>query len=111
MKLRPEDIRNRMVSNMSFVGLLTETVPPLIVRGLYGGDDMINGVCVDGHILNRTPYDTVTGEPEESTDQLRIRAARELVPVLSESVPRDQRGCPIGYFIYEGLDQDHCRPR
>jgi hypothetical protein len=37
-----------------------------------------------------------TTNPTENSDQLRMRAARQLVPILSEFAPRTARGYPIG---------------
>lgn len=111
-KLSPEDIKHRTITKgISFLSPVTETAPTLQVCGIEGADELITGICVNGNTISRVLCDLSTGTPLESIDKLRMRAARMFVPSLSEDAPRDARGYPLGYFIYEGLLVDHCRPR
>lgn len=110
--LTAEDVKRRTITKgISFLSPITEDAPTLQVWGIEGADELVTGICVDGQIMNRVKCNLYTGTPLEPTDKLRMRAAREFVPRLSEAAPRDQRGYPLGYFIYEGLPIDHCHPK
>lgn len=52
---------------------------------------------------------TLTRLPGEEVEAMRIRAMRQVVPALPANALRDTKGSAVGWFIYPGLPEDHCR--
>ncbi len=74
----------------------------LVCWGIHGGGEHVRALKIGDIVLER-----LAGE---EVDALRVRAMREVVPNLPADAWRDSRGAAIGYFVYIGLDQDHCAP-
>jgi hypothetical protein len=89
-----------------------EDLPPHITMGIraYGASEFVTGCGFDGTVIQRAPYDPITGTPAESVDACVYRAAKQLVPSLPDTAPRDSQGRAIGYLVYSGLSEEHCKP-
>lgn len=109
--MRREQLSSQRVQRVEPGGVNYE--PPsarLVVWGIHGAGDFVTGLQVGDALLLRAARDPFTGAPEETADQLRIRAMREAVPALPPDAMRDSKGSAVGYFVYEGLPLEHCRP-
>lgn len=89
------------------------TLPLHITMGIraHGASEYCIGCGFDGVVIQRTSYDPITGTPAETVDACVWRAARTIVPDLPTTAPRDAQGRAIGYLVYSGLPEDHCRPK
>jgi hypothetical protein len=74
----------------------------IVVWGFHADDTdrLITGIKFGDTLLERLPG--------EEVEILRIRAMREVVPLLPPDALRDSKGKPVGYFTYSGLPPDHC---
>lgn len=110
---RQDELHKFPVELVQRGGITQEKLPPHITMGIrcYGASEYVIGCGFDGTVLYRTPYDPITGTPAESVDACVWRAARELVPLLPDTAPRDAQGRAVGYLVYSGLPEDHCRSK
>lgn len=108
--MKANELTRQRVQRVEMYCITPDHMPPLTVYGINGGSEFVTGICVAGTVYELKPYDPFTGTPAESVDGLTIRAARELVPALPPTAPRDANGRAIGYLIYRGLPADHCKP-
>jgi hypothetical protein len=104
------NLSGRTVQVVNFTGLVTQDAPPISLRGIYGGEDLVTAISIDGTTLERRLFDTKNANAAESVDEFRIRAACELVPKISGDAIRDANDYPVGYLIYTDLPADYCKP-
>jgi hypothetical protein len=72
-----------------------------VVWGIHEGSASVIGIKFGDVMLAR--------QPREEIHDLRIRAMREVIPTLLADALRDSKGKPVGYFVYQGLSEDHCK--
>jgi len=88
----------------------------VVVWGIHADDTdrLITGIKFGNTVLTRigSPAKIPGGFniwEGEQVEALRIRAMRDVVPSLPGNALRDSKGKPVGYFIYAGLPEDHCK--
>lgn len=110
--MKPEELIKFPIVPVERSGITREALPPHVTMGIWAhsASEHYIGCGFGDAVLQRTPYDPITGTPAESVDACVWRAARELVPLLPDSSSRTANGAAIGYLIYAGLPVDHCRP-
>jgi len=110
--MKPEELSRFKIAVIERGGINKENLPPHVTVGIWaaGASEFVTGCGFDGTVLQRMPYDPITGTPAESVDACVWRAAKQLVPSLPATAPRDTQGRAVGYLVYAGLSEDHCRP-
>src|SRR6266705_2436958 len=101
--MRQDQLRLQRIERIEPAGIIADPhAAPLVVWGIHGAGEHVRALRIGDVVLERLPG--------EEVDALRVRAMREVVPNLPADAWRDSRGAAIGYFVYIGLDQDHCAP-
>lgn len=107
------NLTNARIEIVERSGVTGEDLPPNVTMGLrdYYASQHVIGCGFGDRTVRREESDFITRMERESVDAMVWRAARELVPSLPDSAPRDAQGRAMGYLIYSGLPEDHCRPK
>ena len=102
--MRQDELTKFPVEVVERGGIHYDPLPPHITMGIraYGASEYVTGCGFDGAVIQRAPA--------EEVDACVYRAAKQLVPQLPDTAPRDAQGRAVGYLVYAGLSEDHCRP-
>jgi hypothetical protein len=109
--MRLEELARHRVERLEPAGVLMVEEPRLVLWGIHGAGEYVIGVHVHETYVERRGRDPLTGAPRETLDQLRERVMRTIVPYLPDTALHDSKGAAVGYFVYDGLPADHCRPK
>lgn len=104
--MKPEQLKTRPIERIEMN--MAHTLGPecrLVVWGIRyaGADEFVTALQIGGIVVERR------GAPAESPDMLRLRAMREIVPLLPPNALRDPKGSAVAFFRYAGLPPDHCQ--
>jgi hypothetical protein len=97
--MRQDQLKQQRVQRVEPAGPIAGR---LCIFGLHGAGEFVRAIQIGDVVLERLPG--------EETDALRMRAMREVVPNLPVDAWRDSSGNVVGFFRYDGLDPDFCRP-